>query len=718
MWTYMGEVASSMSQTDTTLNFGANTAGWVVCQETGRHARSWSVETPGPAPLERLDLLCSGEDSRLLLACTRAGLGVWAVGARLLAAHLRFMILHRVAIWHLGAQPPAASSVPPHVGAAVCKSTAAEVFSAWWGTPVQSPNVARHRPVVVHPMAHQRLSLLDTCLPANEEGRRDILSGSVFVAQQEEGARTCSTTIYCPTAARLGSSELQYVYPSEPGLRGVVTPVSPALDNHRGAPGALVVGDRPHVLLGIVALLCLVDSEDSTATTLIVAPRHIFPSAARIVGGAVGPARFRAVATLKDLRETNVSALPPVVLTSLELTQSHSPFGPRRRVCILGWPHSSDVLRRSRVRLGAQFTVAFALASEVDGAMMPNRHAAMRAERLGDLLSMPPSCLSDACALQQVFESRVHRLGVPPLPSVGSLRYAVVAAPRLSDTEAKRGAGLVEPARSRAMLLGPLYGPGGPFPWVPHGEGDAVAAHFRRSSPSKASRADAFAETSYRSEPPRDHCPICFDPDPTTVTLCGHWFCGDCLLPALETVPVCPLCKSPTDLHVDVVSVGRPVVAPQRTAYLDFLGRHLEHAPLKSVVLCSHGELHEKLASALRSRGVRAAAWSGNARQVHQNCETFCREEVRCCLLVDPATLSISWLARLPPVGHIYVMAPLLSLKRPCCCQLRDVFSVFRGEDGLPAPLSFICRSEDHLPQTPFVGCGHTGGCLQLLRAT
>jgi hypothetical protein len=717
MWTYLGEVSSTVSNSET-VGAVANAAGWVVASERDRTATTWIVEIPWP--LQQVDLLCSAADSRLLVACARAGLRCWAVGTQLVAAHLRFVVLQRLAVWHVRDESGRLPTVPARVGAALCASAAAEAFAVGWsGLSPGGSSSARRRPYLAHPLVHGKLGFIEEsladCWEESVEFRTDVLGGVLFLTQQEEGAANGSNPVYCPPAARLGSSPLHYVFPPVFGTPGTVVANIAAHDIRRAAPGALVLGERPSALLRISASLCAVDVlSQSGTTTLVVAPRQVFPSASRILEAGLPPGRFQAVATLKDVR--GIAALPQVVLASLEVTQAHNPFGPRDRLVLLGWPQVADVLRRSRIFPKARFTVALGLASEADSLMLPERHAGLRGERLAQLFSVPPAVAAEAGTLQQLLESRLMRLDPPS--HAGEVAYSVLEAPPLSDTESKRAAGLVEPARSRAMLLGPLYGPSGPFPWIPDGGGaDAVDAYFTRSSPTKAKRAAAFARASYGREPPRDGCPICFDPAPTTVTLCGHWFCGDCLLPALETAPACPLCKSPTDLRCDVVSVGRPVPPPDRTAYLDYLGQELARAPPKSVVVCSHGELHEKLACALRSRGVRAVAWAGNARQVALNSDAFCREGTRCCLLVDPPTLSAAWLAP-PPVGRVYVLAPLLSLKRSYCCQLRETLSVFRGDDGLAAPLTFVCRSLEHLPggQALPAGCARPGGCLQLLR--
>lgn len=234
----------------------------------------------------------------------------------------------------------------------------------------------------------------------------------------------------------------------------------------------------------------------------------------------------------------------------------------------------------------------------------------------------------------------------------------------------------------------------------------------------KAALIDSFALKSYEAKEERDHCPICFEPLPATVTLCGHWFCGDCLLPALENVPACPLCKSPTDYRKDVVSIGKPVVSAEQSAFIDFLAETLKKGPAKSVVVCSYGELHEKLVCVLQAKGVNIVAWKGNARQVNQHCEAYCQEGVKCCLLLDPASLSPSWLGLcLPPTEQIYILAPLSAAKKPQCCQIRAVVDIFKDAEGKAPACCIVCRDENHIPLCPGGHCRHQrNGCLTLVR--
>lgn len=738
MWTYLGDVCSTQNPSESViLLLETNIVGWALSDGKTGVELGWVMQKHGPHPQPQYEIMCTGQDSNLLLACSRAGLHCWASGLYTTTSNFQNVLLKRISIWHLSEFPLHPTSVPVRVAASICAGAVLEVFLSTWKAVIEDRKDDLHKSFVNHPHIFSRFEEISNAAQQNNYGR-DAVTAAFFAAQHEEGATFGITDLSCPTSTRLGSSNVAYVYPAAGGhvqQYGQVTSFFEySTEVFCPAPGALVIGSDTEVLLNIVATLCQSDNIDWT--TLIVAPRHIFATAHRLLRDTLRtttPTRiqYKSFATLKDISTMLESgaALPPVVLTSLELVQAHNPFSnlrPRsRRLVLLGWPHTGDVLLRSNVCLEGTFTLALAAQAELNTrSMLPSRSTLNPwIKRLANLFSLAPERLADAGLLRQLLSSRLLCIGtthVSQFPQV-SISCDLLVAPELSEAEKRRAAGLKEPARSRSILFGALYGPAGPFPWIPQQQNtsETVFSHFQQSSPAKAARADAFARKSYGADEHRDSCPICFDPKPTTVTLCGHWFCGECLMPALETVPACPLCKSPTNPHGDVVSIGRPVVSPDRSIFINFLGDLLQKAPGKTVVACSHGELHEKLARELRSRGVEnVLPWTGNARQVTKHYETYCREGLRCCLLVDPAALSPLWmkLPALPPTGHIFVLAPLLDLKRPSCCQIREISHVFRGVNGESAPLTFVCRDRNHLPLLPVPKCCRAGGdCLDVL---
>lgn len=71
---------------------------------------------------------------------------------------------------------------------------------------------------------------------------------------------------------------------------------------------------------------------------------------------------------------------------------------------------------------------------------------------------------------------------------------------------------------------------------------------------------------------PELECSICREIlfHPVSIT-CGHTFCRDCLLPALQNKPMCPLCRSPTFLQSDSLNENITLKALIETHYSEFL---------------------------------------------------------------------------------------------------------------------------------------------------
>lgn len=719
MWTYLGEISSTLAH-PTAISFDVSNAvvGWIVpCEFTTSRVHTWALEFPelNATPRANVTIICSGQDSRFFMTCHRAQLRCWALGNLLIINRIHCVFLQRVSIWHISENPP--TSIPKQIAITICSNAAAEIFYMLWrGSHTMLAMQNEFKPLMFQPIIYSRLqaiiSAIDKVVPMRNQ--MDTRRAAGFVVHQEEGASHGITRLCYSNGVPLGKSDLVYV----PSTGSVVhRRHSSVHKNFSAASATIVISSSSDTLLSTMTALCASDLPDST--TLIIAPRHIFPVAHVVLTKALK--HYIAFATLRDVTELNI-ALPQVVLASLELVQSHNPFERvHSRLILLGWPHTADVLRRSNVRVKSTFTLALALEAEADAAMIPNSHSTtpLYRERLSDLFGISAEKLLNVRLIDELISSRVMRLSESTEEFV-SLSHEVLLAPGLSNAEEIRFANLKDPYLGRNVILGYIHGSEGPFPWLPKGGNTAIHAYFCKKSPMKAAQIDNFALKSYDTRDERDNCPICFEPIPTTVTLCGHWFCGDCLLPALETVPACPICKCPTDSRNDAVSVGKPVPSIETLAFVNFITDTLKNAPEKSIVLCSHGELHEKLVSTLREKGINIVAWTGNARQVNLRYKTYCQEGVQCCLLLDPTFLSPVWMkSYLPPVKQIYILAPLSAVKQPQCCQIRSVIEVVKDSHGELPRCTIVCRKEEHIPLCSGVECRRKkGGCLALVRMT
>lgn len=715
---FIGSAPAAMSTTDV-FSSSPPMCGWAqpAVRDNGE-LYSWTVEPQIP-------IMCSEEDSRFMTACVRAGYRCWLGGTHFFGARLQLLVLKQISVYWEG--PPGQPCAPLPVSVCTALLTAAAdaaLHQSLFGTLSADQ---RHRQdaelAFPSPFCTRRAEIIDAALeganlpPALS---KDIKFACLRLSKIEEER----SPVVVPCFPRIPQSRATFELTNSHAAawRGVG---SPSPDVSFQVPSALLVFDNPQVLMLSAALF----GSDGGSSCLFVAPRQVFPAASLLLERALGGRRaFAALATHRDLAEEGCSAAP-LVLCSLELIQSHNPYHGKRwkRVCLLDWPHSAQVLRRARVKIPADFTAAFALESALSGLKLRQRRAARRREALQDfseLFEVP----HDRLELDPEFVERLVSSCVVRFEEFSILRRnsalclgvpcAHVAGPDLSEAEHKRVQRLRGPARTRTILFGPLCVERGPFSWIPR-ESD-VQAHFRKKAPHKAHLVDAFAVRSYQAQGAQEACPICFDSAPSSVTLCGHWFCGDCLLPALETAPACPMCKAPTDPATDVVSLGKPVQAePDRSLFFDFVADVVRESS-KTIVICSHGEMHERFASLLRKKDVPAQAWRGNAAHLLRTFQDYCHPNKRSCLLVDPASLDTTWcdapLIEHPPrTDHIVVVAPLLASKGlPPCCQLRSVLKPFYDDS---VRLTVVSRNAAHLTELTSSLCPHGAPSVPKCRA-
>ena len=624
-----------------------------------------------------------------------------------MTAQLRFLVLEHLSVWHCGFAPLTAKNVSPAVAKSLNRASLASALGCAYN-PSDRPR--SWPPSTLHPLVYQRIPAF---LHAATGEPPEVMGASLFVANQEEGCKSGVTATYFPVSSRVGSSSLHY-NPSL-GANGKLTDgPSPGDETMWRAPAAILIGASPRALISVIAVLCRVDAQlpECGTTSLIIAPRHAYPQVRAHLGGCLPPGGFADAPTLRAMKDLFTGGfIPSVLLISLELVLCHDPVGDRLwdRCFIMGWPKSSDALTRANVVPKSNFTVALSLLNEDDSgrSYFRTEEADIRFSRVSRLMRIPQTAISDPETLYRLVSNRLHRMPTSNAqrgPTV--IRYTVTEGPAPSETELRKTAGVGEISRARSIILGGVAIKG-PFPWVT--SSSQVAKHF--SEHSAKSQTSEFSTRSHAGER-EDACPICFDSGPDTVTLCGHWFCAHCLLPALINVPACPLCKGPTDRFRDVVTVGKPVACAEQIAFIRFVASELSSHG-KTVLVCSFGELHEKFASALRKLGRAMTTWCGNARQIQLNYDRFMADD-SAVLLVDPVALPLRWVS-FPSglVKRIVVLAPLCTRRSEVGCQLREVLDAC----GRDTPMTVVTRgaSDTGMPET--CPCA-TRECVTLVRAT
>jgi hypothetical protein len=668
-WTFLGDVPSlALSPA-----LGHIIAGWANYKLV---SNSWSVTIAADnipdSNSQTLDLICNPSDKVILGESTAAGLACWCMGRLVVVSRVRFCILDRLSIWHFGGGALLASAIP--------RSVALELNRTALDTAITEALVIRGN---VPPAQTLLNPLIYHMLPRFADASRgqaiDVIGASLFLFQLEQSCKSNMNLLLLPTSSCLGSSSIYL----NAACRLTDRQPPPTGQQRWAAPGAIIAAADVSSLMSTLIVSCKVNRFDST---LIIAPRFAYPQVRKSLLDA--GLLFAHAPTLGAAKELLLGPLPPILLLSLELMQCHDPFSELcwDRCFLLSWQLCSDALTRCNIVPKAFFKVGLCL-SQDEG--QPQSHQSQQSQqfqqqsqqpqnseldfsrkmsRLCLLFSIPRENLCNPEAIHTLISSRIHRL-VQKSQELLVVPYRFSAAPAPSEIEIRKTAASTPLCKARSHLLGGLLMAKGPFPWV-QDCGDMVACFFSKHSLKQ--KPTGFSSRSYTGNSV-EPCPICFDSSPDTVTSCGHWFCAHCLLVALMHVPACPICKAPTNRAQDVVSIGRPLACPEQIAYIDCVAAELKCTVGRIVVLCSYGELHEKFASALRSRLVPVVTWCGNARQIQMNYDRFL-ENPEGVLLVDPVALSLRWTAFAAGiVSSILVLSPLSNRRSKKCCQLREV---------------------------------------------
>jgi hypothetical protein len=234
-------------------------------------------------------------------------------------------------------------------------------------------------------------------------------------------------------------------------------------------------------------------------------------------------------------------------------------------------------------------------------------------------------------------------------------------------------------------------------------------------------RISPFALTQLARDDAEAECPVCFEPNPPVLTSCGHRFCQECLQQSLQAQRRCPACRTSLQGRDIVDTRGRP---EDLGAYLDFVLELLQRRPAgRALVLASWGELHERLAAALRRKGLpNVWAWRGGAKQLCVTLQRF-RNCGDASLLVDPGSdaFALAW-AHFEAVAHVYVLWPLNAAEGldDICCQLRHAKAaapsarfVFVTREHGAGPLSQPTCLRPHVPGLECPSCVFDGRFLE-----
>ena len=119
-------------------------------------------------------------------------------------------------------------------------------------------------------------------------------------------------------------------------------------------------------------------------------------------------------------------------------------------------------------------------------------------------------------------------------------------------------------------------------------------------------------------------CPICLCQDSNIFTLCGHWFCKDCVKTYLTTTHngPCPMCKTKLKLSDWIETTQNEMITtPQKfgSKLLEIARvlRDIKQRGEKAILFCQWAELARSVKAILNDGGVKAVSITGNSSIRH-----------------------------------------------------------------------------------------------------
>jgi hypothetical protein len=551
-------------------------------------------------------------------------------------------------------------------------------------------------------------AVIKCCIPFIANLHHDLVPPVIFLAHREALDVTNTGSLWAPAATCLGTSEISFTHFHEKIITSNVS--SREAGQIIRAPAAVLYSSESQNLIESAiafAKLPVLRFDDHSGQleggTLLVAPRYAL---ANIIKSLTGIADVLAT-TIKEFRNqrcaTSDNGPPTLAVMSLELITSHNPTKDVlwKRCVIIGWPHTAIALDQAGARPRTHFTVGVAHENDLESGLI-GEGSNVETWKIASLMSAPEWCLDEPDTLLRVLQTRFFKVSSNSEQQQQQHRDAIIPysvlmgpAPNRDEENFRRGARGI--FRDRSFVFPAFASLRGPFRRV-MGEGvEDVRRHFRNNGIEVTGGfANRNIEEMRRDDGTHKECPICYECRAETVTACGHWFCAGCLKVSLDRDSVCPICKTPTNKEIGVVSVGRaPSMSESQDACLPFLANSIKSALTgRTIVVASFHELHDRVCKALVSIGVPIRVWGGSASQIIKNEEDFKNGSIR-SLLIDPCEMPCRWTS-FSDVEQILILFPLCTRRMESCCQIKEVVDACKGNQP---KIVFIIRDERNIPE-------------------
>lgn len=706
---YFGDYRPYQNQAELPCHSGLLFSGWVnhaSNDEAELSSRIWRVQI-GDLNAE---LFCDSTIGTFLSNCLMDGLDCWVTGFLVFAPTVSFCPLVFSVYSMRGRAPRLSDKVAQCLATSAVLSAIRDVFE----NPVPHHTTTSMGPSLCHPVAYSVLMQKTARLHLAPE----VLRAVFFIVHSEACTMARTSIFYGQDATRLGTSS--FTYRGGQGHGAVQRSVPPTIFPGEVVRGCAVVSQASSDLFAVLAALLEVDA---SSPTLVLSERAAVPFLEEALRRSAASATN--LLTLKDFDVTSFAA-GNVVIVSMEMlchdeTEPHMlalRSRPWFRLVTVGWPQVSQELSMTSLSFNYQTHLCLSIAEDLH-----LYESLFDTETVAALLGVSEAALQEPLAVSALLRQRIFHMS--PFAENGTLGtlsrprlcYSMQQAPPMDNEEAAKLANFRGAKRQMRMLFGGLCASGkGRFAMLPEGVSalDYFASLHIRISP--------FAQVQLTQGDVEAECPVCFEPNPPVLTSCGHRYCQQCLQQSLLTQRRCPACRAPLQVRDIVNTEGRP---EEVGIYLDYVATLLQRKPAgRALVLASWGEVHERLASALRRKNLpNVWAWRGGAKQLCVTLQRF-RNSSDASLLVDPGSdaFALAW-ACFEGVKHVYALWPLNAADGhdDICCQLRRAKAaapgarfVFVTRERGAAPQSLPTCTRPHVPGLECPSCIFDGRLLEL----
>jgi hypothetical protein len=667
-WTCLGEVRNQCASNLLSvrpLAAAVLASGWVKrCAPEALQPSAFVVVS-----LEKtFNLLCSLSEACLVAASLDAGYDVWVTGVLLITRRTSIINFEGCSVWRTSANAPLV--IPAMIAKSLWHSArATAIDQAFSVRPIEDIEQR-----TLHPLAYESLPVYITLAKGSATDSTEI-SGAMWASDSEARVRTRMSGLTVSALHQVGNTQTVF------NPRTGATHAQQEPSETRGetqtaqAKGCVLVGEDCELLLRILAIITAADetlewqSPTANGSTLIVSPRNALPLVATVFRTKCP--NLEVCLTSDQFREAEFFAPALVTADLLKTAEATVTSRTYDRVIYVDWPKClvgfSGVVKSE---------MSYGLCSGAHGF----NHVNSASKETAVLFGVEGTEHWGASELKKLFSRRILRIACDK-GRMELHKYSSRLAPALTDREAqivKVGSSV---RRARLGLYAEIM-PKNAKTGTVHGEAD-IEAFFRKRMVSYSP--SAFATKAFAA--PSGDCPVCYEPDPDCVTSCGHFFCHTCVSNIKGKTAACPLCKEPVTTSNVVRVETLTDKTRMETGFIDFLSESLR------------GYRHEKLAASLRARGVEAAAWRGNAKQLYKNAVAFERGRYT-VMIVDPSSIDMKWVS-LPRVDRLVVVLPLDTSKAEICCQVKDTLNSI--QQSLDFSILVVKRQgeEMSLPERP-----------------